>query len=222
MVTKEEAWIRRNVMTKEKYAAHLQDRRWYEKRHKILGLRGTYCLKCGNTNNLHIHHLTYVGKYPWDTPDEDLICLCNNCHTEIHDENSNFNREDGYKLINDFNNLEDNLNIILCFKGNKFIKECSIEEFKKDTNATDLSISKCCSSKTKTCKGFVLKYAKINRVYEDKKSVQEFYSAEELEILERSNKITKWENSFLMSLIGKNKISEKQRAVLVNINKRIQ
>lgn len=59
-------------------------------------------------------------------------------------------------------------------------------------------------------------------MYEDKKSVQEFYSAEELEILERSNKITKWENSFLMSLIGKNKISEKQRAVLVNINKRIQ
>lgn len=228
--TERERWIRLNVMTKEKYAGYLQDRRWYEKKNKILALRGTYCLKCGNTNDLHIHHLTYEGKYPWDTSDEHLICLCNNCHNEIHDETNNFNTQEGYKLIEDFNNSENDTNLLLCFKGNKFINECSIETFKTEHNISDLSINKCCLGITKSCKGYNLKYAKINRIYdktliyenECKKYMQELYAPMGLLMLAKDNKITAWEYEFLSDLIGKTKLSDKQKKVIIDIRKNMK
>ncbi|MDD3005871.1 HNH endonuclease [Flavobacterium sp.] len=36
---------------------------------------------------LHVHHTFYVkDKLAWDYNDDDLITLCNKCHTEVHDQ----------------------------------------------------------------------------------------------------------------------------------------
>lgn len=64
------------------YNAYLQSKHWKEFRAKIIEERGC-CEKCGSTERLHIHHVTYdnLGK---EKPD-DVMCLCNSCHYKIHD-----------------------------------------------------------------------------------------------------------------------------------------
>lgn len=42
------------------------------------------CEFCKNDKStLHVHHLKYHGE-PWDTPAEDLECLCDDCHDARH------------------------------------------------------------------------------------------------------------------------------------------
>ena len=58
----------------------LLDPRWQKKRLLILNRDGFACKYCGETKKtLHVHHDSYCGD-PWDTPDEDLITCCKDCH----------------------------------------------------------------------------------------------------------------------------------------------
>ena len=63
-----------------KYADLLKDPRWKKRRLDILERDGNRCQMCGEKNQLHIHHRTYLNRVPWDYPDEYLVTLCEDCH----------------------------------------------------------------------------------------------------------------------------------------------
>jgi hypothetical protein len=43
------------------------------------------CVQCGETRNLNVHHLTYDNRgYEYRTHETDLITLCEECHSAIH------------------------------------------------------------------------------------------------------------------------------------------
>ncbi len=46
------------------------------------------CQICGAGNKtLNVHHSYYTkGKEPWQYPDGSLICICQDCHSQIHPE----------------------------------------------------------------------------------------------------------------------------------------
>jgi len=45
------------------------------------------CQRCeGETKELNVHHVKYrKGADVWDYPDDQLVCLCERCHTETHE-----------------------------------------------------------------------------------------------------------------------------------------
>jgi hypothetical protein len=49
---------------------------------KRLPVRESFrCQACGNGSiSLEIHHLHYVSADPWESADDDLECLCSDCH----------------------------------------------------------------------------------------------------------------------------------------------
>ena len=64
------------------YSEKLRDPRWQRMRLEILQRDSWKCTRCGNTENtLHVHHIKYCGKDPWDTPVEFLKTLCEFCHS---------------------------------------------------------------------------------------------------------------------------------------------
>lgn len=67
------------------YKEKLKDPRWQRKRLEIFNRDGFVCFHCGDDKNtLHVHHEMYIGKDPWDTPDELLTTLCEDCHEFNH------------------------------------------------------------------------------------------------------------------------------------------
>lgn len=83
------------------YSELLKDPRWQKKRLMIFERDRWQCQCCMESETtLHVHHNRYVGKFPWDCPDEYLITLCEACHR---------NEEDAKKL--DLFTLVDGLGI---------------------------------------------------------------------------------------------------------------
>lgn len=76
-------WYANNCTSREEYISYLQDERWNKRREEIFERKGRIC-KCGETEDLQIHHIKYGYKYPWDNPDEDLVVLCRPCHKKAH------------------------------------------------------------------------------------------------------------------------------------------
>ena len=73
-------------MTKEEYSIHLQHPKWKAKRQKILIRDGFCCKKCGEKNNLNVHHIHYIeNNLPWQVPDDFLVVLCRECHIKEHE-----------------------------------------------------------------------------------------------------------------------------------------
>lgn len=68
-----------------RYSEKLKNPKWQKKRLEILDRDGFTCRLCSNTKKtLHVHHLLYDGKDPWETPPGHLITLCEDCHADIH------------------------------------------------------------------------------------------------------------------------------------------
>lgn len=66
-----------------KYSDYLLDPRWLALR-EIIKARDLYkCVVCDSKRNLNVHHKRYCGK-PWESPHQDLITLCNDCHKKFH------------------------------------------------------------------------------------------------------------------------------------------
>lgn len=62
------------------YLEKLRDPRWQKKRLKIFERDNWECQECGDPKStLHVHHEKYHGN-PWESPDTDLITLCELCH----------------------------------------------------------------------------------------------------------------------------------------------
>lgn len=69
------------------YSELLKDPRWQKKRLEIMQRDNFTCQLCfSTTKTLHVHHLAYVGSYPWETPDSDLITLCEDCHKKLEND----------------------------------------------------------------------------------------------------------------------------------------
>lgn len=68
------------------YAQLLRDPRWQRKRLEIMARSGWACDLCGDTEmELHVHHREYRdATAPWEYGDEELQCLCGDCHTLAH------------------------------------------------------------------------------------------------------------------------------------------
>ena len=72
-------------LSKEEYAKALQHPKWQRKRLKIMERDKWRCKDCGNTEaQLHVHHLHYSCKFPWQELNTNLITLCNSCHAKAH------------------------------------------------------------------------------------------------------------------------------------------
>jgi hypothetical protein len=75
------------IKTKKPYWEKLKDPRWQRKRLEVLDQSDFTCEKCESTEDtLHVHHKAYrKGAEPWEYANEELICLCDNCHIDEHE-----------------------------------------------------------------------------------------------------------------------------------------
>lgn len=66
------------------YRDKLSDPRWQKKRLEILQRDSFTCQECKcTTKELQVHHRSYVkGANPWEYDNDDLVCLCRECHEE--------------------------------------------------------------------------------------------------------------------------------------------
>jgi 5-methylcytosine-specific restriction endonuclease McrA len=62
---------------------YLRSRHWRGKTQQAKQHHGYYCAKCGATEYLHTHHLTY--KRIWRENMNDLQVLCRTCHNKEHE-----------------------------------------------------------------------------------------------------------------------------------------
>lgn len=84
---------------KIRYAELLKNPLWHEKRLKIFRRDNFTCQSCSESSGkLNVHHLKYTNKFPWDSPDEDLITFCEDCH-DIWFDLFQDDRYDIFKLI---------------------------------------------------------------------------------------------------------------------------
>ena len=87
------------------YRDLLKDDRWQHRRLDIFYLRGKYCSNCKkkgtHKDSLNIHHIKHTG-LPWEAPDDDLICLCKDCHKNVHFHPEIFSNEDCIKIIEEY------------------------------------------------------------------------------------------------------------------------
>lgn len=67
------------------YAEKLKDPRWQKKRLTVFSRDSFTCRVCQDSENtLHLHHIKYTKKDPWDEPDDNLRTVCEKCHSDIH------------------------------------------------------------------------------------------------------------------------------------------
>lgn len=229
-----EKWkhIKNNVTTKEEYSVYLKDYRWINRKNYIKGLRGAICMSCGKTHSLHIHHLRYYGKFPWEVNDEDLICLCNECHSKAHSGELNNLSE----LISNFDNKEVDNKRVLCFKNNNFLGNFELIEIEALFNVKTKGIINCCEDKTKSSGGYYWKYPKINQrielysICESPSTTKEYinltlgkYSNTDLLHEKKNNNIINdWELNFINTLFNYNTLSMKQKIMLVKITNKLE
>ena len=72
-------------LTKKEYAKALQHPKWQKKRLLIFKRDRWRCTKCKDIETtLHVHHLKYTKKYPYNEPMKNLITLCSRCHMKTH------------------------------------------------------------------------------------------------------------------------------------------
>lgn len=72
-------------MKHEDYQQKLLDPRWQKKRLQVLERDHFTCQCCGAKHKtLHVHHYCYTTPNPWDEPEDNLVTLCDECHSTIH------------------------------------------------------------------------------------------------------------------------------------------
>lgn len=80
------------MRSKTTYAEQLLDPRWQKKRLEVLDYADFACEICGDDEStLHVHHKHYIrGRKVWEYDNEQLVCLCRQCHTNQHDNEEKF------------------------------------------------------------------------------------------------------------------------------------
>jgi hypothetical protein len=92
------------------YSELLKDPRWQKKRLLIFERDGWMCQICLDENStLNVHHNKYIGDKPWETPDEYLLTVCEQCHKK-EEELKNF---DFYSMVEDLRITRSQIKILL-------------------------------------------------------------------------------------------------------------
>lgn len=78
-------WLSRAVR-KAEYKSFLRGDYWRSVRQVILQRDNYCCQQCGSKDKLQVHHLTYKHHKEEHKYLEDLITLCQSCHSSIHGE----------------------------------------------------------------------------------------------------------------------------------------
>lgn len=100
------------------YSEKFKDPRWQKKRLHILDRDKFIYQWCHDANTtLHVHHIMYLNRDPWDYPDTMLVTLCKNYHLEIKDYNIRdfiieylflgYDLDELYKMVSSFQHLMD-------------------------------------------------------------------------------------------------------------------
>ena len=64
-----------------RYSELLKDPRWQRLRLQVFERDGWACRSChAKDRQLQVHHTRYLAYFPWDTPIEHLVTLCDACH----------------------------------------------------------------------------------------------------------------------------------------------
>ena len=87
----QEEWLRKwqeyrnrhEARPKRNYYDYMHSEEWRKKRLKVLKRDGFRCQMCGTAKNLRVHHINYEH-LDTDAELDDLITLCDTCHTQIH------------------------------------------------------------------------------------------------------------------------------------------
>jgi hypothetical protein len=68
--------------TRTEWFAKLRDPRWQRRRFVIIERDHWRCRLCFNDKRqLDVHHIVYGRENPWDSPDCELVLLCDDCHS---------------------------------------------------------------------------------------------------------------------------------------------
>ena len=66
------------------YQAFLASMYWEQLRAAVIEARGSRCELCAFTRSIQVHHKTYEHHFEEHLHLEDLIVLCDGCHTKFH------------------------------------------------------------------------------------------------------------------------------------------
>lgn len=67
------------------YGEKLKDPRWQKLRLEVMERDDWKCRVCfSEGSTLAVHHQKYTGANPWDADPRDLVTLCEDCHTAMH------------------------------------------------------------------------------------------------------------------------------------------
>jgi len=82
-----------------KYAERLKHPKWQRRRLQIMSAADWKCVRCQAADQpLNVHHKLYRdGAEPWEYADDELVCLCEQCHENEH--RDVFTRAEVLKLI---------------------------------------------------------------------------------------------------------------------------
>lgn len=72
----------RRQLWRDRYTAYLSSPRWAHYRLRVLARDSYRCTRCGDTQSLECHHLTYerLGHERL----ADCVTLCHECHRAVH------------------------------------------------------------------------------------------------------------------------------------------
>jgi hypothetical protein len=71
---------------KKTYSERLKNPMWQKLRLQVMERDDWKCRLCfAEGLTLAVHHKRYSGENPWDANLADLVTLCENCHTSMHD-----------------------------------------------------------------------------------------------------------------------------------------
>lgn len=80
------SYIKRNMFLKRMgyltYSQYLESKLWQSIRTRVL-LKINYCVFCMSKHRLQVHHLLYSKKNLSGKTINNLITVCNNCHSDI-------------------------------------------------------------------------------------------------------------------------------------------
>ena len=66
------------------YELFIVSAEWRDIRVRLWAEQGRFCAACGNTEDLHVHHMTYA-RLGGNELLSDLVGLCAACHSDVHD-----------------------------------------------------------------------------------------------------------------------------------------
>ena len=75
----------RNHIKSIPYKAFLATTYWAAIAGFVKRRQGAKCQMCGSTDTLDVHHKTYSNHGDELHHTDDLVCLCHNCHANLHD-----------------------------------------------------------------------------------------------------------------------------------------